>query len=168
MAERILEADVIIEHLIRFRGVTLQMLEMVPEEKLDWRPDSSVRSFAEVFLHLAQVEEFYTGGIFNGSWSFESMQMPGHQLTKDFLKPRLKASRTSTQANLDQVDSARLDAIVAVPHIPTKWSIKSWLWYLVEHEVHHKAQLALYFRLIDLVPPFFAFVLPPGVRPDVR
>jgi len=42
------------------------------------------------------------------------------------------------------------------------------LWYVVEHEVHHKGQLALYLREIGVVPPFFALAFPPGVRPDIR
>jgi uncharacterized damage-inducible protein DinB len=168
MTEPTLEGGVIVEHLERFRGVTLQTLEMVPDDKLDWRPAGQMRSFAEDFLHVAQVEEFYSGGIFAGSWNFECMQMPAEPLTKDMLKKRLSESRAATLASLRQTDSAGLDAIVTVPHIPTKWPVKSWLWYLVEHEVHHKAQLALYLRLIEIVPPFFAFVLPPGVRPDIR
>jgi hypothetical protein len=53
MTEPILEVEVIVEHLGRFRGVTLQLLDMVPDEKLEWRPTDSMRSFAESFLHMA-------------------------------------------------------------------------------------------------------------------
>ncbi|MBI3666141.1 MAG: hypothetical protein HY236_07930 [Acidobacteria bacterium] len=42
------------------------------------------------------------------------------------------------------------------------------MWYLVEHEVHHKAQLALHLPEISVTLPCFAFVLPPGVGPDIR
>ena len=168
MSESIVERDIIIEHLERFRGVTLQTLDLVPDDQLNWKPVEGMRSFAEGFLHIAQVEEFYCSGIFGGAWSFEVMQMPDIPLTKDLLKLRLSQSRSGTLANLRKIDLPALDEIVSVPHIPTQWPAKSWLWYLVEHEVHHKAQLALYLRLIEAVPPFFAFVLPQGVRPDVR
>jgi hypothetical protein len=41
-----------------------------------------------------------------------------------------------------------------------------WLWYLVEHEVHHKSQLALSMRQVGIKSPFFAFVFPGPFRPD--
>ncbi|HET9252732.1 MAG TPA: DinB family protein, partial [Candidatus Eisenbacteria bacterium] len=50
------------EHLERFRGVTLQTLEWVPEERLSWSPKEGLRNFAENFLHLARVEEYYARG----------------------------------------------------------------------------------------------------------
>jgi hypothetical protein len=49
------EVAVLREHFERFRGVTLQMLEMIPEEKLAWRPAEKLRSFAEQFFHIARV-----------------------------------------------------------------------------------------------------------------
>jgi uncharacterized damage-inducible protein DinB len=46
--------------------------------------------------------------------------------------------------------------------LPLRW----WLWFVLEHEIHHKAQLALYLRQLGKVPPFFAMVLTD--RPDIR
>ena len=43
-----------------------------------------------------------------------------------------------------------------------------WLWLLVEHEVHHKAQIALYLRQMGKTPPYFAAALEGGTRPDVE
>jgi len=42
-----------------------------------------------------------------------------------------------------------------------------WLWLLVEHEVHHKAQIAVYLRRMGKTPPFFAAALEGGARPDM-
>src|SRR2546426_3855547 len=44
--------------------------------------------------------------------------------------------------------------------MPLRW----WLWFVLEHEIHHKAQLALYLREMGKVPPFFALPLPDLVR----
>ncbi len=38
----------------------------------------------------------------------------------------------------------------------------------LEHEVHHKAQIGLYLFHLGIEAPFFAYPLPPGVRPDKR
>jgi uncharacterized damage-inducible protein DinB len=51
---------------------------------------------------------------------------------------------------------------------PIHWSLRSWLWYVLEHEMHHKAQIAEYMRAQLMTPPFFAMVLPEGQRPDIE
>lgn len=38
----------------------------------------------------------------------------------------------------------------------------------LEHEVHQKAQIGLYLFHLGIEAPFFAYPLPPGVRPDKR
>ena len=76
--------------------------------------------------------------------------------------------RRNVLTGLENLDPGRLDEKVTVPDVPVDWTLRAWLWYLVEHEVHHKAQLALYLREIGVVPPFFALAFPPGIRPDIR
>jgi hypothetical protein len=51
------EATLLREHFERFRGVTLQTPEMVPEETLAWRPGERLRSFAGHFFNLARAED---------------------------------------------------------------------------------------------------------------
>ena len=51
---------------------------------------------------------------------------------------------------------------------PVDASVRAWLWFILEHEIHHKAQLAEYLRAMGHVPPYFAMVLPLGERPDLK
>lgn len=162
------EISVLREHLERFRGVTLQTLYLVSEEQLGWRPGEGLRSFGEQILHIAQTEDFYTNGFFGGKWETERFAAPGEPLTRHGLRRRLDQTRQALLAELGRLEPRRLEAMVAVPNVPTEWPLRSWLWYLVEHEVHHKSQLALYLRRMGLLPPFFAAALPPGFRPDIR
>lgn len=161
------EISTLREHLERYRGVCLQTLDMVPEEKLSWRPAEGLFSFAEQFLHIAQVEDFYTRGLLGADWNFERLKKPGEPLSRFLLRQRLEQARAFTLEKLGTLDPGRLDANVSVPNIPMQFSLRWWLWYLVEHEIHHKAQLSLYLRQIGITPPFFAYVLPPGMRPDI-
>ncbi|HET9251006.1 MAG TPA: DinB family protein, partial [Candidatus Eisenbacteria bacterium] len=149
-------------------GVTLQTLEWVPEERLSWSPKEGLRNFAENFLHLARVEEYYARGLLTGQWDMERYFLRPAALTRETLRQVLNETRAATLTGLESMDPARLDEKVTVPDVPVDWTLRSWLWYLVEHEVHHKAQLALYLREIGVVPPFFALAFPPGIRPDIR
>lgn len=162
------ERSVVREHLERYRSITQQTLDLVPGDKLSWRPHDGAWSFAQQFLHIAQTEEYYAHGVFESAWNEERFHLPAEPLTRPLLRRRLEETRAFLLARLDGLALARLAEIVRVPNIPIQWPLRSWLWYLVEHEIHHKSQLALYLRSIGILPPFFAYALPPGVRPDLR
>jgi uncharacterized damage-inducible protein DinB len=162
------ELTTVREHLERYRRVTLQTLDLVSDEKLAWRPAAALRSFAEQFLHIAQTEDFYAHGLLMGDWSLERFQAPSHAMTRERLIEQLAGTRAFTLDRLSRVEPEQLGEGMTVPGIPVTWPLRSWLWYLVEHEVHHKAQLAFHLRQIGVTPPFFAYALPPGVRPDAR
>lgn len=168
MANATDEMSILREHLERYRGVTLQTLDLVPDDKLPWYPSVAQFSFAQQFCHIAQVEEFYSHGLFEGDWDSKRLDEPRQRFTREELRNKLKEARAYTLARLEALGPGQLESIVSVPNIPVEWPLRSWLWYMLEHEIHHKAQLAVYMRHIDLTPPFFAFVLPPGVRPDIR
>lgn len=155
------------EHLDRYRGVTLQILELVPDAKLRWQPASQLRSFAEHFLHLARTEDYYIRGFFNNDWEIERIKVKMESASHKIIEKELMDTRALTMEMINRIDGPQLDAIVSVPNAPVRWSLRSWLWFILEHEIHHKAQLSLYLRQIGITPPFFAYVFPMGERPDI-
>ena len=161
------ELDVVHEHLRRYRKVTLQTLERVPAERFDWRPSPGAMSFAEQFAHIAETEEHYMSGLVDGTWSPRPFRPGAAPADAAALRALLDATRAATLERLARIDAHALERVPEVPGIPVQWPLRSWLWYVVEHEVHHKAQLASHLRTIDVEAPFFAFALPPGVRPDL-
>jgi uncharacterized damage-inducible protein DinB len=166
--ERPGELESLISHLERYRAVTLQTLDLVPDDKLEWCLEQGLRNVAELFLHVGQVEAFYVTGLFENRWDYAVFAPPSVPLTRASLREALAATRLRTNTALGAVQAADMSAPVSVPGIPVQWPLRSWLWYLVEHEIHHKAQLGLYLWLLGIEAPFFAFPLPPGVRPDKR
>lgn len=161
------EIATIAEHSARFRAVTLEILACVPEDRLEWRPSNQVRTFAAQFAHIAQVEQFYLTGLMRHSWDFAVFQ-PLEKNSRPELMQMLNGARNEMQRELDALNPHRLDEAVTVPNVPVPWSLRGWLWYVIEHEAHHAAQLSLYLRLVEIIPPFFAFVFPNRFRPDIR
>jgi uncharacterized damage-inducible protein DinB len=162
------ELAVFRDHLQRYRAVTLQTLDLLSPEQLVWRPNDEARSFAEELVHLAQTESFYTHGLLAGDWLIGRMRVLPTVHTHASVEKLLEDTRAHTLTLLADLDTARLSEIVNVPVSPMAWTLRSWLWYLVEHEVHHKAVLAGRLRQLGLTPPYFAFALPVDVRPDVE
>jgi uncharacterized damage-inducible protein DinB len=160
------EITTLARHLEKCRAVTLQMLELAPAAQLDWRPAEDWRSLGEQFLHISQVEAYYIDGLFDRQWRFAAFKPPAEPPGKELLLERLELTHARTIEILQTLDDDWLADYVDVPGVPVLWPLRSWLWQLVEHEIHHKAQLALYLRQLGLAVPFWAFPLPPGVRPD--
>jgi uncharacterized damage-inducible protein DinB len=155
------------EHLERFRAVTLQSLERTPPDKLAWSPAAGLMTFAGQYAHIAQVERLYVRGLSGQGWRAEANVLEGPR-SIDLCRTTLLEARATTLPWLDKLTAPVLEEIVHVPWLPVKWPVRSWLWYLVEHELHHKGQIALYLHLCGVEAPFFAFPLPNGIRPDKR
>lgn len=162
------EIDDLKEHYNRYRGVTLEHLESLSDEQLLWRPRPDAFNCAQHFVHLAQTEEFYTRGLFGHDWRPERLRFPRPLPNKAELLIQFDAVRQLTWNAFATLTREQLDAAVLDCGAPVQWSLRSWLWYVLEHEIHHKAQVAEYMRQMGMVPPFFAFVLPGGQRPDIE
>lgn len=157
------------EHLERYRGVTLQHLAMLSEQELSWRPRPEAFSCAQHLLHIVQTEDFYARGLFGGDWDMERLRLPAPMPDRAALEAWFRTVRAATRAHLAALDDDGLERRVSLPHARDyEASVRSWLWSVLEHEIHHKAIVAEYLRQMGRVPPYYAIVLPEGTRPDIQ
>jgi uncharacterized damage-inducible protein DinB len=164
---RMAELDDLREHLERFRAVTLQSLDLLTDEELGWRPGPDHYTLGQQFLHIAQAEDVQVQGQFAGNWDYERARFPGRELDVAYLRQLLQETRRRTLEALDALDEEHLAEEVILGDEPPR-TRRWWLWLLVEHEIHHKAQIAVYLRQMGKTPPFFAQALEGGARPDVE
>lgn len=156
------------EHLERYRAVTLQVLELITDQQLSWRPGPDYYSLGQQLLHIAQAEDLHAHGLFENDWSLERSRLPKEVISRDHLREYFARVRAYTMDRLSEVDEQQLGAVLPVPNVPIEWSLRTGLWFILEHELHHKGQIWLYLRQMGITPPFYAFPLPAGVRPDVQ
>ena len=154
------------EHWTRYRNVTLQHLDMLAEEQMAWRPQPELFSCGQHFVHILQTEKHYARGLFHHDWDNARLHFPASLPVISQLRSDFTTTRAETLADFDMLTDANLDEVKQVPNIPMELPLRWWLWFVLEHEIHHKAQLALYLRQLGKVPPFFAMVLTD--RPDIR
>jgi uncharacterized damage-inducible protein DinB len=163
------EVEDLQEHFTRYRGVTLEHLVRLRDDQLAWRPRPDAFSCGQHFVHIVQSEQFYMPGLFDGEWEISRLRFPSVMPTKTNLLHQFEAVRRETMTRFRTLTAERLAAIIPPMFGATlEWSLRSWLWYVLEHEIHHKAQIAEYLRQLGIVPPFFAIVLPEGQRPDIK
>jgi uncharacterized damage-inducible protein DinB len=162
------ELDDLREHLERYRAVTLQALDLLTDDDLRWRPGSDHYTLGQQFLHIAQSEDFQIQAHLNGDWDYERARFPARELKVDELRAFLNETRDRTMAALSELDEKRLSEPLDHGKGQPIQTLRWWLWLLVEHEVHHKAQVAVYLRQMGKTPPYFAAALENGARPDIE
>lgn len=162
------EIEDLTEHLERYRAVTLQVLDLVDDDELGWRPAPDRYSLGQQLLHIAQTEDLYGHGLFEGDWNYDRARFPERIPDGAGLRVLYERVRAFTRQRLAGLDAAALGAFVMIPGSPLEHTLRSWLWFVLEHEIHHKGQIWGYLRDMGKTPPFYAMPLPPGERPDVQ
>jgi uncharacterized damage-inducible protein DinB len=163
------EIETLKTKLETYTGVLRQALDLIPDEKLDWKPFDYFRTLGQQFYHIMQTESFYLKGIAENEWSFrEAFTFPGRPLTRSMINDFIGSVRQQTIASLNRMTEEDLNRTVEIPFNPTRYSVRHWLYYMLEHLVHHKAQISIFLRQLEITPPFFAYEFPNNFRPDIE
>jgi len=147
-------ADSIKVYLIRdfqrAKAYTLEYLNAMPADKYGFKPQDSIRTFAQQMLHLAD-GNFYLGEAATSMAvprrGFEKMPNP----VKDSVVVAVSASYDYLITGLQQTDPKNLMEV-------TKLGSRSYprlAWYnkVFEHQTHHRGQATIYIRTAGLKPP---------------
>ena len=162
------ELEDLIEHLQRYRSITLQVFDLIDDEDLPWRPSADQYSLGQQLLHIAQAEDRFIHGLFEDDWSFDRVRFPKELPGIEEMRLFFENVREHTLEKLGQVDPEKLGQTVEIPDSPVDHTLRSWLWFVLEHELHHRGQVWGYLRAMGRTPPFYAVPLPVGERPDVK
>lgn len=149
------------------RGNTLKIAEEIPEAQYDFRPTPESRSVREILAHLVTLSQGnYEAHAVRKITTFVGIDFPAvararmeeagklAKLPKAQLIAALREDGEKWGAYLDHVTEEELSVIVpfAAPAVPRTKSRFEMLLSVKEHEMHHRAQLMVYERLLGLVP----------------
>ena len=148
------ELDRIIGEWNRHAENVTKLLQALPADKYDFRPDEGGRSLGELAWHLAEVDAYMTDGIAKGGFN-SPHKPPGIERPREIaaLAPGFDRVHKEAVARLAALSDADLDRTVpffdgrpmAIRHILTQ--------ALVSHSIHHAGQLTLMCRLAGGTPP---------------
>lgn len=137
---------------------TRRVLERVPEDRLDWRPHVKSKSLGELADHVASIPGFVS----------QMATREGHDPSKPSAPAAKSASRAEILSRLDaslerarSVISSLPDDQVMAPFtlrfegrelftIPKIGVLRT---LLLNHWYHHRGQLTVYLRLLDIPVP---------------
>jgi uncharacterized damage-inducible protein DinB len=136
-------ADYLRSQLAQVRSGLNQLLEELDESDLDFRPHPQAWTVRELLLHIAHEEH---GEVQHGitrtlaQWPDE-FDAAGHQSISS-ITSRLEATRAETERFLAGLNDSDLAAEIETPW-GARDSLLALLGHVLEHEVHHRAELSL-------------------------
>ncbi|MGN6393085.1 MAG: DinB family protein [Gemmatimonadales bacterium] len=149
-----------VKELDRFRtvwdmesGLTSKVLEALPANQYDFRPDPGNRSIGEMAWHLAEIEGYISHGIAKGVVDFQEGP-PNLQRPREvrLLPPGYRRVHQEAVARLADLTDADLDR--EIQFADRRMSIRDILWgALLMHLIHHRGQLSMMCRLAGGVAP---------------
>jgi uncharacterized damage-inducible protein DinB len=145
-----------VESFIRyFTGIrrrTVTFAQAIPAKQIGWSPKPGEFTCGEILRHLAAIETMTVQMVVTGDWP----PYPGHDrgisVSLEQTIAYLHSSHVQAMAQLATLPDAELQQ--PRPAIDGR-PLKAWrlLMAMIEHEVHHRSQLASYLFLMGVEPP---------------
>ena len=137
---------------------TRRVLERVPEDKLSWKPHAKSMSLGQLALHLAQSPGFIANWALTDAFEFTS-DMSGQSEAGS--RAEILKAHDESVANLRKVLSQLGDAGLGgmwkgvaggatVMEMPKVGLVR---FIVMNHTYHHRGQLSVYLRLLDVPVP---------------
>jgi uncharacterized damage-inducible protein DinB len=131
----------------------IAMAEDFPEDKYDFKPAPTVRSFSERLIHAAYANQFFLSAL-------SGQKMPGFDDPKrDTFKSKadivayLKKSFAEGAAAIKAKGDKGMSDIVIDPFANEKSTVSDFGYGFVEHAGEIYGQLTVYYRTAGMVPP---------------
>ena len=145
----------------REMGNTRKSLGRIPKNKLDWRPHEKSMAFVGLATHLVNLP----------SWTVLAIERDSFDIAPQGGEPPRQNPVSSLEDALTAFDKIVADARIAISnaddeHLLSPWSLEAGgkpvftmpriaviRSMVMNHMIHHRAQLGLYLRLNNLVVP---------------
>jgi uncharacterized damage-inducible protein DinB len=136
-------------------------LENLPPEQMDFRPTEANRSVRELVIHIVESGKMAAGELSHPDGDFPRQGFPDHlrehagpmpeEASKDELLALLRSSHEEGDGKLRA--AGELQMLAPIRRFDGQPGTRlAWMNHHVAHEEYHRGQLALYARLMGLVP----------------
>lgn len=137
----------------------MKMVEIIPNERIQFKPYDGAMSAAELVCHILSVMQIHIHAISEGYGIEEHAQRisvdPVNINTTGKLIEHLNKVLRLIRDKLAGITPEVLEREIVYKQW-NDYKIQGWiaLTYIIEEFFHHRGQLSVYLRLMDLKPPF--------------
>lgn len=147
----------------QYRPYLLMAVDSLPAEHFDYKPKPEMLTANQTIVHIAEAEHSWMN-IVDGKeyeeWVVELPNGEGYKTTRDVpdhaaMRALLEESHRRTQQWFDRPVSelARVITYRAYDGVERQYKLHWILDHVQEHEIHHRAQLNMYLRMLGITPP---------------
>ena len=150
-------ADMFIRELEMEAKTTRRVLERVPDDKLTWKPHPKSMSLRQLAQHVATIPGNVSGMAKFDGYDVEKFSEPPALESTAAILAAFEESVAQAKPNLAATDDAAMmkdwsfkmngNPIMTIPRIGVYRTI------LLNHLYHHRGQLSVYLRLLDVPVP---------------
>ena len=137
-------------------ATTRRVLQRVPSDKLAWVPHAKSMSIGKLAMHLASAPAFISGWGLEDVFHFSPNPTPLPASTDEILAAH-DAGVATVKKNLSTIGDAGLSAMwtakagdKTLMTMPKGALLRT---LVLNHTVHHRGQLSVYLRLLDVLVP---------------
>ncbi len=149
-------ADSLLMEFDQEAQTTKRVLERIPDDRLAWKPHPKSFSLGQLALHIASGPGQIVAAVSQDTAEVPNFAQPEAKSRQEVLETFSK-STASARAALKNMDDARLMSewtltrngkpLMSMPRIGFLRSI------LLNHTYHHRGQLSVYLRILDVPVP---------------
>ncbi len=140
-----------IDYFSSVRRRTLNYAGVIPNDRLNWSPREGEFTCADILRHIAAGEKMFVGVVTQSKWKYDGHG--GDQRSLAELLAHLDRTHREAMEALQSLPDSELDQ--TRPALEGNTQVRAWRWLMamVEHEIHHRGQLAMYLMLMEITPP---------------
>ncbi|HXA17213.1 MAG TPA: DinB family protein [Thermoanaerobaculia bacterium] len=149
-------ANALIAELEQEGKSTLRMLERLPMDKLDWTPHLKSLTLGRLAWHVVAIPALAVGLINAGRFDITNAGPPPMPENPEFVET-FRGNLKAIRAKLAEMDDVALRTPFAIVrdgdelmHPPTIVFLRQ---IMMNHQYHHRGQLSVYLRMLDVPLP---------------
>ncbi|RZK50179.1 MAG: damage-inducible protein DinB [Pedobacter sp.] len=136
---------------------TLRMIEVIPSEKLDYKPHPKSMSLGELASHIVELHGWMGHVLNSNDFNFHTDYVPFKASSSEELSASLKANQQFNEtalANFTEENYFSEWTLRAGEHVIAKLPKAGAIRFIVNnHLIHHRGQLSVYLRMLDVPLP---------------
>jgi uncharacterized damage-inducible protein DinB len=144
--------DVYLGTLKNESRTTKKILEAVPAEKVEYRPDPASRSANELARHIAAADNRFVETVINGVFDTNPAMIPENVKTPAEIAAWYEQRYAKNFEALTKVTGEQLAKIVDFRGM-FQWPAVKFLMFGLNHTIHHRGQLSSYLRCMGAKVP---------------
>lgn len=136
-------------------ALTKKFLKRIPQDKMTWKPHEKSMTIRQLANHLAEIPSWITGTMEGGEWDATNYK-PSDQPDIEAIVKSLEENAAAAKKSLDKADSEFEKNWKMTKGGETIFEMPKFnaLQAMVMNQFpHHRAQLGVYFRLLDIPVP---------------